>query len=126
MSEKTQTVCEQMQRKIPQFVSGTLSDAELKAFLKHVSDCSDCQKELMTYDILEYGLKEKKNMPFSGPDAVRLALDYNFQGFMKKQLRDMETELRRKKYMEEMSELALLITDAIGFLVIFILFMLHR
>ena len=61
----------------------------------------------MTYDILEYGLKEKKTLSSPDAETVRLIRDYDFQGLMKKQLSDMEAKVRRKEKWERLSLLAL-------------------
>ena len=61
----------------------------------------------MTYDILEYGLKEKKTLTSPDAETVRLIRDYDFQGLMKKQLSDMEAKVRRKEKWERLSLLAL-------------------
>ncbi len=111
MAGKDQTDCERVQRSIPLFVSGRLSDGEMKDFIRHVRHCRNCQEELMTYDILEYGLKEKKTLPHTDAESLRLIRDYDFQGLMRKQLADMETEVRRKEAWEHLSVLALGIAD---------------
>ena len=114
MSSKSQNVCEDMQRMIPAFVAGTLSDEELKGFLKHVGSCKECQQELMTYDILEYGLKEKEDNPCLDDKAEKMAHDYNFQRLMMTQLKDMYQALSRKKHMEHLAALALFTADVIA------------
>lgn len=107
MAGKDEEICESIQRDMPLFVSGRLSDEEMKDFIRHVKHCKSCQEELMTYDILEYGLKEKKTLSSPDAETVRLIRDYDFQGLMKKQLSDMEAKVRRKEKWERLSLLAL-------------------
>jgi hypothetical protein len=105
--------CEEIQAMIPAFVHGELTDAQMEDFLTHIRDCKNCREELMTYDILTYGLKEEKFSPEVGKSLSRLAGEYNFLGLVNRQIRDMEIELKRKRALERVAFFNTLIVNAL-------------
>ena len=50
--------CREAERLVMPYINGSITDEELKEFLKHIETCEDCREELEIHYMVDVGLKK--------------------------------------------------------------------
>ena len=50
--------CREAERLVMPYINGSITDEELKEFLKHIETCEDCREELEIYFTVDVGIRQ--------------------------------------------------------------------
>ena len=49
--------CREAERLVMPYINGSITDEELKEFLKHIETCEECREELEIYFTVDVGIR---------------------------------------------------------------------
>ena len=50
--------CREAERLVMPYINGSITDGELKEFLKHIETCEECREELEIYFTVDVGIRQ--------------------------------------------------------------------
>ena len=50
--------CREAERLVMPYINGSITDEELKEFLKHIETCEECREELEIYFTVDVGIRQ--------------------------------------------------------------------
>ena len=76
--QKEKLTCKEAAKMVIPYIEDTLSNQELRRFVTHIKECTDCREELETYYIVYKGLMqldEKEELPMNIIEALNEDLE---------------------------------------------------
>lgn len=70
--------CKEAEKMVIHYIEGQLCDHDLRKFISHIQECSECREELETYYIVYKGLMqldEKEELPMNIIEALNEELE---------------------------------------------------
>ena len=76
--QKKKLICKEAAKMVIPYIEGQLGEKDLRKFVTHVKECSECREELETYYIVYKGLMqldEKEELPMNIIEALNDELE---------------------------------------------------
>ena len=73
--------CREAERLVMPYINGSITDEELKEFLKHIETCEDCREELEIYFTVDVGIRQldQETGTYNIKGALETALELSRQ-----------------------------------------------
>ena len=70
--------CREAERLVMPYINGSITDEELKEFLKHIETCEECREELEIYFTVDVGIRQldQETGTYNIKGALETALDF--------------------------------------------------